>query len=380
MKSTHFAAALAAVLGVTGIAAAQDMIACSWSGQIYTIDSSTGIGSPLGSSGASSLNSMATNGAGTVWVIGGSTLYTINTSTGAATPVGATAGLDSVRGLAYQASSGLLYCVEDNGVGAPDELWTLDPGTLATGLLGSTNFPGLQGLAFTPDGRLWSWDVGSGSGFGDALIELNPTTGAGANVDPSVGTSPTSGFFQFLTSDSSGQLYAGQNELYKVDKVTSLWTLVGSGGYSSLRGCDFTTVSSCNPVFYCTSKTSSSGCVPYMQTSGPAGANTGCPATGACDYSVITLDVEANKPGIIFYGYAPAAISFMGGTLCVQPPIRRTPPQSSGGSGACTGSLTLVVNCPGDAPGTHVFYQGWFRDPADPFGAGLSDAVELVFQ
>ena len=139
---------------------------------------------------------------------------------------------------------------------------------------------------------------------------------------------------------------------------------------------------SCNPVFYCTPKTSSGGCVPVMQTQGPPplAPNTGCPVTGACDYDVIAINVEVNKPGIIFYGYAPAAIPFQGGFLCVKPPIKRTPPQSSGGSAACSGSLTYTVNCPGDPPGTFTYFQAWFRDPMSASGTGLSDAVELQFQ
>jgi hypothetical protein len=47
----------------------------------------------------------------------------------------------------------------------------------------------------------------------------------------------------------------------------------------------------------------------------------------------------------------------------------------------CTGSLSLIVNGPSGvdfAPGTSVCFQGWFRDPADPFTVGLSDAIELT--
>ena len=139
----------------------------------------------------------------------------------------------------------------------------------------------------------------------------------------------------------------------------------------------------CKPVFYCTPKVSSSGCVPTMQTQGPPPLppNTGYPTTGACDYSVIAVNVEAAKPGIIFYGYGPAAIPFQCSYLCVQPPIKRTPPQFSGGTTPCTGTLSYTVNCPGDPPGTFTYWQAWFRDPADPCsGTGLSDAVELQFR
>ena len=155
-------------------------------------------------------------------------------------------------------------------------------------------------------------------------------------------------------------------------------------GYLMMDDMEVDLGTTCNPVIYCTPKPSSSGCTPTIQTNGPGGVNAGCPVTGACNYTVDAIQVEGgNKPGIIFYGYVAASISFMGGTLCVTPPIKRTPPQGSGGTpGLCDGTLSWMANCPGDPPGTHVFYQGWFRDPQDPtgFGVGLTDAVELVFQ
>ncbi len=142
------------------------------------------------------------------------------------------------------------------------------------------------------------------------------------------------------------------------------------------------TVCSGGPSIYCTAKTSVNGCDASITTSDTASH----PSTGANDYDVIVDDLDGNKPGIVFYGYAQAAIPFHGGLLCVQPPVKRTWPQFSGtgGPGAppCNGRIAYRCNNPGDPAGTTVYYQGWYRNPGDPTGwnDAFSDALRLTFQ
>ena len=94
-----------------------------------------------------------------------------------------------------------------------------------------------------------------------------------------------------------------------------------------------------------------------------------------------------NKPGLLFYGLqGPATLPFLGGTLCVQPPLARTPVQSSGGNPLpddCSGTYAFDFNAliqSGDAPllvpGATANAQWYQRDPDDPFAAGVSDALE----
>ncbi len=133
------------------------------------------------------------------------------------------------------------------------------------------------------------------------------------------------------------------------------------------------------PVVYCTAGqgTSSGGCFASITTSAPAH----CPMPSANNYDVVVNSAEPNKPGIIFYGYSTASIPFSTGTLCVQPPLKRTPPQGTGGSGTCSGSMSLRINDPAGldhSSGTVVYFQGWYRDQQG-IGTDLSDAIEVEY-
>jgi len=131
---------------------------------------------------------------------------------------------------------------------------------------------------------------------------------------------------------------------------------------------------------------SSSGCTARMTTTWILH----CPEQDGDDYDLIVEGTETQKWGIVFGTTAGRAsiAPFSSGTLCCQAPITRTPPQTTGTLGsACTGSLSLRLNDPASTspilnqpPGTMVNYQGWIRDPADPAGTDLSDAIEIGFR
>jgi len=137
------------------------------------------------------------------------------------------------------------------------------------------------------------------------------------------------------------------------------------------------------PTVYCTGKLSTAGCVPQIATSGAPSASIPAP------FQIDATDVVNFKNGIVFYGFAgPANVPFLGGTLCVTPPLRRAPIQNSGGSPPtqldCTGQFAFDFNAwiqsgadPFLSAGTQVNAQYWFRDPQSTGGAGLTDAVEF---
>ena len=143
------------------------------------------------------------------------------------------------------------------------------------------------------------------------------------------------------------------------------------------------------PVFYCTAKASSAGCSAAVFTSNPSDQ----PASGAGDYSITATSVQELKNGLLFAGIdGAAALPFLGGTLCVQPPTERGPVLSSGGSLAsgCDGAFSTLVNDGNpipfglDAgPGNSAWYQYWYRDPQNGpgnLGTALSNAVQLNFE
>lgn len=133
------------------------------------------------------------------------------------------------------------------------------------------------------------------------------------------------------------------------------------------------------PDAYCTPKVHSQGCAPAIAGLGSPSTSSGAPFTIAASLLV------NQKPGLLFYGFAGAALPFFGGTLCVAPPLRRTAVQSSAGNPPpddCSGTYAFDMNAwiqsgsdPNLTLGAGVFAQYWGRDPADAAGVQLSDGL-----
>jgi hypothetical protein len=144
------------------------------------------------------------------------------------------------------------------------------------------------------------------------------------------------------------------------------------------------------PTLYCTPKTNSLGCVPSITWNGTPSA------TAGSGFTIDDSNVYSQKFGILFYGLnGQNSAPFQGGTLCVAPPLQRTPVQSSNGSPAgndCTGMFSIDMNAfaagalggnPDPAlqvAGTVVDCQFWGRDPgfAPPNHTSLSEGLEYV--
>lgn len=138
------------------------------------------------------------------------------------------------------------------------------------------------------------------------------------------------------------------------------------------------------PTIYCTSSTSTSGCIPSIASSGAPSAS------ASSGFTISVSQVEGQKSGLVFYGINGrlAAPWGMGSTsfLCVKPPTQRTPVQSTGGIlFACDGALSLdflafmaanpaALGQPISA-GQRYHAQAWYRDPAAPKTTNLSDAL-----
>lgn len=227
---------LLSLLAFAAPSAAQDVIGVDWSGDTYRINLATGAGSFLGSSGFSQVNAMAKDPAsGDLYAMSGSDLFKIDSTTGAGSYV-ATTSLNSVRGMSF-GPGGVLYAVENPNPFAIDEdfLYRVDTATGATSLIGTTGYFGIQGLAFSA-GFMYGWEVGNGSGTGDGLVLIDLISGLGTDVNPAI--NGTSSEAQCLFGDGTGGLYSLNNELYKVNTTTGALSLVGSGGYSSIRGAE----------------------------------------------------------------------------------------------------------------------------------------------
>ncbi len=132
------------------------------------------------------------------------------------------------------------------------------------------------------------------------------------------------------------------------------------------------------PVAYCSSQYNSDGCAPEIDFSGSPSLS------GADDFHIKAALIVANKSGLLFYGFGPANIPLLGGTLCVQGPQVRTSIANSGGSSQfpCDGEFDFFWSqafnaSQGIGAGTSVYAQFWYRDPGAASGTGLTDALEF---
>jgi len=285
----------------------------------------------------------------------------------------------------------ILYGGVGNASGAKlAETWRFDLGTLTWSQITTTTMP--HGNGSTSDGLV------AQTGY------FNPTTSKVVlyGGDGNGGSNPSHLTWEFDGVDWTDATDPAQLSSENVRNSMANWVassqsaiiLCGNRSNSAQRFVlEHGPFAGPPPVFYCgytdpstatscgfMSCPSSSGCQATIATSIPGGG----PVSGANDYDVSFNGAEVGKPAIIFFGLSGTmAVPFSSGTLCVQTPIKRTPPGSTGGSGACTGSHSLRINDPASSinqtAGTMVHYQGWLRDPAG-VGTDLSDAVELLFQ
>ncbi|MCC7014773.1 MAG: proprotein convertase P-domain-containing protein [Planctomycetes bacterium] len=172
------------------------------------------------------------------------------------------------------------------------------------------------------------------------------------------------------------------------------WTLTivddASGDFGALNSWGLT-IATCGsaPVVYCTSGTTTNGCIPSISATG----NPNVAHSNSC--VIDCLNVEAQKTGLFFYGLTQSGVPWCsGGTsfLCVKAPTQRTSVGNTGGSpgGACDGTFQLDWNAwqlghPGAlgnpwTAGNKAYVQLWFRDPPVCKTTALSDAVELTYQ
>lgn len=132
---------------------------------------------------------------------------------------------------------------------------------------------------------------------------------------------------------------------------------------------------------YCTAKVNSLGCTPSISADGNASASAPVPFEISCSGEL------NQRPGLLFYGFAPRNTPYQGGFLCVDSPVRRTALLDSGGTvigDDCSGVYVYDFNAriqsgvdPLLEPGVEVFAQFWSRDPGASFTTNRSDALRF---
>ena len=127
------------------------------------------------------------------------------------------------------------------------------------------------------------------------------------------------------------------------------------------------------PTTYCQSKVNSLGCTPTMTT------DPGCPQFNGPAWHVTATDLASHTPGMLLIGHAQQNVPFQGGRLCVGLVLLNPQLMSSGGNpppADCSGTLSVEITSfiPVQFYGP-AYAQAYARDPGDPFGVSLSDAV-----
>lgn len=220
---------MSGAIGVSmGVALGQDdIIAVSWSGDVYTIDSSTGSGSLLnGSRTFINLNASAKSPSGEIYTTSNNTLVRVDETTGAMTSV-ATMSISSIRGMDF-APDGTLYAYNDEGFGTPDVFYSIDANTGATTRLGTANDTGIQGFAIDSQGNAYAWDIFNG------LATVNLANGATADLSGAGNTD-----IQAIAFDLNDELFGCREALYSISTVDGSFTTIGSGGHPDTRGFEF---------------------------------------------------------------------------------------------------------------------------------------------
>jgi hypothetical protein len=219
MNGLRVVALLGALIAVTCSA---DILAVQANGAVVNISSATGASLPVGSSGVSSLSSMAyLNGAFYAQEPNGP-LLTVNPNTGAATATGVVAG--NIVALT-NGPNGYLYGMLNGD--AVSTLVRLE-GT-AWQVVGDTGLINIIGLAYSPNGVMYGWSTVSG------LVTVNPTTGVATDVNNAVGGGS---HIDALAFTEDGRLFGCSSALYRVN-LDGTTVLVGSGGYSNVTGMEF---------------------------------------------------------------------------------------------------------------------------------------------
>ncbi len=146
------------------------------------------------------------------------------------------------------------------------------------------------------------------------------------------------------------------------------------------------------PGFYCTGKTGSNGCIPFLSTD-PGAAS----VSATTNWNVRSNDMNAAESGFLIYSFKKSNLNFHGGKLCVKAPFVRTP-IAKNKQVACVDPFAqcTVTACRqlrrnfnatvqgGSDPlltaGQVVRAQMRQRDPTEPLGFGdnLSDGISFT--
>jgi hypothetical protein len=213
-------------------------------------------------------------------------------------------------------------------------------------------------------GGAWVPLLAPGNYWLEAFAGGTLTSGPWAPVAVKAGQVPPTGDpwngLQSVSLGAFAQVYDTGNPLGSINEPSDfLWQIEGTGGGSTTTP-------------FCTSKTSSLGCIPVLTASSSTASKSGAPAS---TLTATPVPGGAGLPGILIYAktapVAPIVTSF--GFLCLSGFQRAGAfPSTPGGTpGTCTGAYNWNVAAIAAGTGSIVVgdvlrIQGWYRDSGFP--------------
>lgn len=238
--------------------------------------------------------------------------------------------------------------------------------------------PNGDAWSFSHSNRLWKFDLVNGVAVHQGyILGLPSPTVANASVAYMACREPGV-IYADVRTGASQNLESG---IFRIDMATMTATRLSgtiTAGLTFAPGVD--------AVSYCSPKANSLNCSPSIGAHGYASVS----AVEGLD--VWGTNALSQTSGLLLYGAnGRNALPWHGGTLCVRPPLVRTPLRTSGGTQAsaadCSGRWSIDLNSaladtPGYPAGTVLDLQWFGRDPgfAPPQNFQLSDGLELTLK
>jgi hypothetical protein len=99
----------------------------------------------------------------------------------------------------------------------------------------------------------------------------------------------------------------------------------------------------------------------------------GAPSVSQNNFSVNLTDAIPSTQAVLGFGYSPANIPFLGGTMLISNGIQRLPPMLLDAAGARNFPIAMALGMSGSTR----YYQVFYRDPMHPDGSGMATSAGL---